>query len=69
MSVTPEQLIDDLIDQWHDGNGFGIDLPDYLGMTKGQYARWVMQKLPAEELTAWAARKTTELDRSKDDAA
>lgn len=54
----PEQLIDDLIDEWHDGGGFDIDLPDFLGMTKGQYARWVMQRLPAEELAAWAKTRT-----------
>jgi hypothetical protein len=33
--------IDDYIDTWHDGKGFGSSLHEYLGLTKEEYAAWV----------------------------
>ena len=32
--------IDDYIDQWH-GSDSELDLPEYLGMTSGEYAAWI----------------------------
>ncbi|MEV4127113.1 hypothetical protein [Nocardia sp. NPDC049707] len=53
----PEELIDDLIDEWQHGNGLSVSLPEFLGMTEDQYARFVMCKMPVEELAAWAAKR------------
>jgi hypothetical protein len=52
--MTPDELIDNMIDKWHDGGGLGVTLPEYLRMTDAQYARWVMSKMPEEELAEWA---------------
>ncbi len=53
----PEVLIDDLIGEWHDGNRLGVSLPEFLALTEDQYARFVMCKMPAEELAAWATKR------------
>ena len=29
--------LDEYVDQWHDGNGFGVELWEYLGMNFKQY--------------------------------
>jgi hypothetical protein len=39
--MTPDprlDQIDDLIDEWHDGDDRDLPLPEYLAMTPGQYA-------------------------------
>lgn len=55
--MTPEQLIESLVDDWHDaGDGSWKPLPEYLRMTNSQYARWVMGKLSEEELAEWAKK-------------
>ncbi|HXN37229.1 MAG TPA: hypothetical protein VN892_04270 [Solirubrobacteraceae bacterium] len=33
--------IEDFVGAWHDGNGLGQELHDYLGMTWNEYALWV----------------------------
>ena len=33
--------IDDYIDLWHDGDGDGKKLHEYLGMTWEEYGRWL----------------------------
>lgn len=33
--------IDEYVDHWHDGGGFGTSLPQFLGMTFEEYALWV----------------------------
>lgn len=55
--MTPNELINSLIDDWHDGgDGSQKLLPEYLRMTDSQYARWVMNKMPDEELAEWAKK-------------
>ncbi|MGY1946670.1 hypothetical protein [Nocardia asiatica] len=33
--------IDDLIDAWHNGAGYGMPLYEYLGWTWNEYKAWV----------------------------
>lgn len=33
--------IDDFVEAWHDGGGFGQELHDYLGLKWNEYALWV----------------------------
>ena len=42
--VAGKATYDDLekyVDQWHDGNGFGVSAYEYLGLTRQQYFNWV----------------------------
>jgi hypothetical protein len=42
---TPEEKrINDLIDQWHEGNT-GVPLHEFLGMTWEQYGEWLESNL------------------------
>jgi hypothetical protein len=42
----PTLDVDDAVDEWHTGS-FDCTLPEYLGMTREQYAAWVhTSKLP-----------------------
>lgn len=34
------ERLDDLVEKWHQG-GSGVSLPEYLGMTQGQYEFWL----------------------------
>lgn len=47
--VWLDNKIDDMIHAWHDGGGLGVTLRDYLGMTVGQYGRWLRD---AEDIDA-----------------
>ena len=41
--VAGKASYDDLeshVDQWHDGNGFDVEIHEYLGLTKEQYFKW-----------------------------
>ncbi|MGH7044238.1 MAG: hypothetical protein ACREFY_19200 [Acetobacteraceae bacterium] len=38
-----EQQIDDFISAWHDGDGGGLSLHEYLGFTWPEYQEWVME--------------------------
>lgn len=40
--AVPDE-IDDYVDRWHEGGGFGVSLADYIGLTFEEYARWVEQ--------------------------
>jgi hypothetical protein len=40
--MTDEE-IDDRVEQWHEGEGKGWTLREYLGMTRQQYSRWVLR--------------------------
>lgn len=42
--------IDDFIGRWHDGDGQGMRLHEYLGLTWDEYARWAEGRSGAEEL-------------------
>jgi hypothetical protein len=33
--------LDDLVDRWHEGDGLGMELREYLGMSWDEYCRWV----------------------------
>jgi len=33
--------LDDLIERWHEGDGEGMELHEYLGMSREEYRRWV----------------------------
>ncbi|MEV2222706.1 hypothetical protein AB0E01_22840 [Nocardia vinacea] len=52
-----EATLDALIDEWHTGDGkvdgVVVGLPEFLGMSKSDYALWVMCKLPAAKLIDW----------------
>jgi hypothetical protein len=37
---TPQSL-DDLVDRWHEGDGEGVELHEYLGMSWDEYCKWV----------------------------
>lgn len=56
--IDPEELILDLIDQWHTAKDATVSLPAFLGMSNDQYARWVMSKMPADELAEWAVARS-----------
>lgn len=43
MKRTEEEL-DDLVDAWHDGEGAGMSLMDFLGMTKEEYQDFCVPK-------------------------
>lgn len=52
--------IDDFIDLWHEGDGQGRPLHDFLGMTKDEYDLWVEQ--PGALRLILAAREQEEPD-------
>ncbi|WP_280332083.1 hypothetical protein [Nocardia wallacei] len=53
-----DTLLDDLVDEWHTrGGGPGLELHEFLGMSRGEYARWVECRMPADERAAWAKRR------------
>lgn len=33
--------IDDYVDRWHEGNGFDVELPVFLGFSEEEYSLWV----------------------------
>lgn len=35
-----DEAVNDLVCRWHTGNGDGVPLGEYLGMTEEQHARW-----------------------------
>lgn len=39
-TATPEQ-VDDWVDRWHNGEGDGLTLRQFLGLTEQQYAEWM----------------------------
>lgn len=39
---TSLDQIDEWVDRWHHGEGGGMPLRDFLGMSKDQYAEWVL---------------------------
>ena len=54
MHATIEMLleaIDDKVEAWHEGDGDGLDLHEYLGMNWDEYAVW------AKEPSVWARQK------------
>jgi hypothetical protein len=40
--MNPDDDIDDLIDEWHEGD-YDMPLHQFLGMTWGEYTTWVNQ--------------------------
>lgn len=44
LGKSEEDRLNDLIDEWHDGGGFGVPLHEYLGMTRTEYMRWLVQR-------------------------
>jgi hypothetical protein len=38
--MTIDDRMDDLIDLWHEGDGQGMSLHEWLGLTWDQFARW-----------------------------
>ena len=57
--MKTEKEIDDLVDQWHDGD-YKVTLSEFLGMTNEEYSQWLFEpmyfidasKLPPPELIA-----------------
>ncbi len=51
-AATPtEEQIDGAVGAWHDGGGFGMELWEYLGWSRDDYARWIeYYELPARPL-------------------
>lgn len=43
MAVLTAEQIDDLTERWHNGEGEGWTLREFLGLTRQQYARWVLR--------------------------
>jgi hypothetical protein len=43
--MTNEEL-DDLVDRWHNGEGEGLELHEYLGMTWEEYEQWLTSPSP-----------------------
>lgn len=37
-----DELLDDLVERWHQGQGFGVPLHEWLRMTPAQYQRWLL---------------------------
>lgn len=42
MTETAPSL-DDLVDRWHEGDGDGLTLREYLGMSPDEYSRWLRE--------------------------
>ncbi|HEU5285081.1 MAG TPA: hypothetical protein VFU20_01055 [Sphingomicrobium sp.] len=59
-SVKPtDEQIDYAVSAWHDGGGFGMELYEYLGWSRDEYARWIENyEVPARPLALGAARNT-----------
>lgn len=38
----PLSDIDDYVEKWHEGGGFGMELHEYLGLTEQEYRMWVV---------------------------
>lgn len=45
--------IHDAIGRWHEGDGYGVELHEYLGMSWDEYARWAESGLLAAD-SPWA---------------
>lgn len=41
-----EEAIDDLVDRWHVGEGDGLTLAEWLGMSGPDYALWARGAVP-----------------------
>lgn len=48
--MTDEE-INDLIDLWHEGAGWGMSLSQWLGWSELDYALWVEGKIPAPPIS------------------
>ncbi len=35
------ELLDDMVDKWHNGDGVGQELREYIGMSQKEYEKWM----------------------------
>jgi len=54
--LQPNATIDDEIDRWHENDGFGVELHDWLGMTWDEFRLWGEQPVALRAILA--ARRT-----------
>ena len=52
-----EERILDLVDRWHEGDGEGRELHEYLGMTQAEYAAWLERRASYIGAVAEAERR------------
>ena len=66
MSLMPiyytEEELDDLIDKWHNGDGKGLELYEYVGVSREDYAKWVMSR-NNKLLKPLVTNKQTQVDK------
>ncbi|WP_107316338.1 hypothetical protein [Achromobacter xylosoxidans] len=60
-----ENEIDDFVDAWHEGDGEGLELHEYLGMTWEEYSIWATSPSILRYIIAARKRGTT-LDKELD---
>lgn len=39
--LAAQDRVDDLVGQWHDGEGFNQEIYEYFGWTEEEYAHWI----------------------------
>jgi hypothetical protein len=44
MNNLTEEQIDIKIEAWHNGDGEGMELYEYLGVSQEEYAQWIQSK-------------------------
>lgn len=50
LEPDPDGAIDDRLGRWHDGDGEGLPIDEYLGMTHGEYAAWAEGRKSVREI-------------------
>lgn len=47
--IAAEERLDDLVSQWHDGDGFNQEIYEYFGWSNEEYTHWINK----HELPEW----------------